>query len=178
MTQADPDAIPADPPVESAQADPEPQVRLAPGDLAPDFTLSDDTGAQVSLSGLRGQRVVLYAYPKAMTPGCTTQACDFRDSLDALAAAGIVVLGISPDSPAALARFRARDQLTFPLLSDPDRSVLRSYGAWGTKMMYGKATTGVIRSTWVIDEQGRIEVAMYNVRAKGHVAKLRGELGV
>jgi peroxiredoxin Q/BCP len=170
MTNADP--------APSTQADTETPIRLVPGDLAPDFTLTDDTGAAVSLSALRGQRVVLYAYPKAMTPGCTTQACDFRDSLDALAAAGIVVLGISPDSPAALARFRARDLLTFPLLSDPDHAVLRSYGAWGTKMMYGKATTGVIRSTWVIDPDGRIELAMYNVRAKGHVAKLRGELGV
>jgi peroxiredoxin Q/BCP len=153
-------------------------VRLVPGDLAPTFTLPDDTGTPISLESMRGQRVVLYAYPKAMTPGCTTQACDFRDSLQALAAAGIVVLGLSPDSPAALARFRARDQLTFPLLSDPDKEVLRAYGAWGTKMMYGRATTGVIRSTWVIDPQGRIEIAMYNVRASGHVAKLRRELGV
>lgn len=163
------------PPVQS-EADQ--QVRLTPGDLAPDFTLLDDTGAPVSLSDLRGKRVVLYAYPKAMTPGCTTQACDFRDSLDSLAAAGIVVLGVSPDSPEALAKFRARDNLTFPLLSDPNKDVLRAYGAWGAKSMYGKTTTGVIRSTWVIDPQGRIQSAMYNVRAKGHVAKLRQELGV
>lgn len=164
-----------EPPV---QPQPDQQVRLAPGDQAPDFTLLDDTETPISLASLRGKRVVLYAYPKAMTPGCTTQACDFRDSLDSLAAAGIAVLGISPDTPAALAKFRARDQLTFPLLSDPDKVVLRAYGAWGTKSMYGKTTTGVIRSTWVIDPQGRIESAMYNVQAKGHVAKLRRELGV
>lgn len=168
---------PAQPePSKSEQAPTE--VRLQPGDPAPDFNLTDDQGKTVSLSDFRGQRVVLYAYPKAMTPGCTTQACDFRDSLDALAAAGVVVLGISPDSPAALAKFRERDHLTFPLLSDPDKKVLSAYGAWGTKMMYGKATVGVIRSTWVIDAEGRIERAMYNVRAKGHVAKLRSELGV
>jgi peroxiredoxin Q/BCP len=113
-----------------------------------------------------------------MTPGCTAQACDFRDSLDALAAAGITVVGISPDSPEKLAKFRAKEGLTFPLVSDPDRAVLTAYAAFGEKQMYGKTVVGVIRSTFVIDAEGRIEVAQYNVRAKGHVAKLRGELGV
>jgi peroxiredoxin Q/BCP len=153
-------------------------MRLQPGDPAPDFDLADDTGARLRLAELRGQRVVLYAYPAAMTPGCTTQACDFRDSLDALAAAGITVVGISPDSPEKLAKFRAKEGLTFPLVSDPDKAVLTAYGAFGEKQMYGKTVTGVIRSTFVIDSEGRIEVAQYNVRAKGHVAKLRGELGV
>lgn len=153
-------------------------VRLQPGDPAPAFDLADDTGGRIRLADLRGQRVVLYAYPAAMTPGCTTQACDFRDSLDALAAAGITVVGISPDSPEKLARFRAKEGLTFPLASDPDRAVLTAYGAFGEKTMYGKVVQGVIRSTFVIDAEGRIERAMYNVRAKGHVAKLRGELGV
>lgn len=153
-------------------------VQLAPGDPAPDFDLADDAGGRIRLSDLRGRRVVLYAYPAAMTPGCTTQACDFRDSLDALAAAGITVVGISPDQPATLARFRERDGLTFPLASDPDREVLTAYGAYGEKSMYGKVVTGVIRSTFVIDAEGRIERAMYNVKAKGHVAKLRTDLGL
>jgi peroxiredoxin Q/BCP len=153
-------------------------VRLEPGDTAPDFDLADDTGGRIRLADLRGSRIVLYAYPAAMTPGCTTQACDFRDSLDALAAAGITVIGISPDSPEKLARFRAQEGLTFPLASDPDRAVLTAYGAFGEKTMYGKVVTGIIRSTFVIDPEGRIERAMYNVRAKGHVAKLRGELGL
>lgn len=156
---------------------PEP-IRLAPGDLAPPFTLTDDTGKQVSLADFVGQRVVLYAYPKAMTPGCTTQACDFRDSLSALAAAGVAVIGISPDAPAALARFRERDQLTFPLVSDPDRAVLSAYGAYGTKKMYGKEVQGVIRSTWIIGPDGLVEQAMYNVKATGHVAKVRSALGL
>jgi peroxiredoxin Q/BCP len=153
-------------------------VRLQPGDPAPEFDLADDAGGRIRLADLRGQRVVLYAYPAAMTPGCTTQACDFRDSLDALAAAGITVIGLSPDSPEKLAKFRAKEGLTFPLASDPDRAVLTAYGAFGEKTMYGKVVQGVIRSTFVIDAEGRIERAMYNVKAKGHVAKLRGELGV
>ena len=153
-------------------------ARLQPGDLAPDFDLADDQGNRVRLAELRGRRVVLYAYPAAMTPGCTTEACDFRDSLDALAAAGIAVVGISPDSPEKLAAFRARDALTFPLVSDPDKAVLTAYGAFGEKTMYGRTVTGVIRSSFVIDPEGRIERAMYNVRATGHVAKLRRELGI
>jgi peroxiredoxin Q/BCP len=153
-------------------------TRLEPGDDAPDFDLADDDGGRVRLADLRGQRVVLYAYPAAMTPGCTTQACDFRDSLDALAAAGITVVGISPDTPEKLATFRARDHLTFPLASDPDKAVLTAYGAFGEKSLYGKTVVGVIRSTFVIDASGRIERAMYNVKATGHVAKLRRELGI
>jgi peroxiredoxin Q/BCP len=153
-------------------------TRLAPGDEAPDFALPTDAGATLRLSDLRGRRVVLYAYPAAMTPGCTTQACDFRDSLSSLHAAGIEVVGISPDSPAKLAEFRERDGLTFPLVSDPDKSVLTSYGAYGEKQNYGRTVTGVIRSTFVIDAEGRIEQALYNVKATGHVAKLRRELGV
>ena len=153
-------------------------TRLAPGDRAPDFDLADDAGGRIRLSDLRGQRVVVYAYPAAMTPGCTTQACDFRDSLDALDAAGLNVVGISPDSPEKLAAFRAAEGLTFPLASDPDKVVLTAYGAYGEKKLYGKTVVGVIRSTFVIDAEGIIERAMYNVRATGHVAKLRRELGV
>lgn len=152
--------------------------RLTPGDPAPDFELSDDSGNAVHLAGLRGQRVVLYAYPAAMTPGCTRQACDFRDSLDSLKAAGLTVIGISPDKPEKLAKFRERESLTFPLVSDPDKSVLSSYGAFGEKTMYGKTVTGVIRSTFVIDADGKIEKAQYNVKATGHVAKLRRDLGI
>ena len=122
--------------------------------------------------------MVVYFYPAAMTPGCTTQACDFRDSLDSLAAAGVTVLGISPDKPEKLAKFRARDAITFPLLSDPDRTVLEAYGAYGEKMMYGKKVTGVIRSTFVVGADGNLELAQYNVKATGHVAKLRRDLGL
>ena len=131
-----------------------------------------------SLADLRGRRVVLYAYPAAMTPGCTTQACDFRDSLSSLNAAGVEVVGISPDPPEKLAKFRARDGLTFPLVSDPDKAVLTAYGAYGEKQNYGRTVMGVIRSTFVIDAEGRIERAMYNVKATGHVAKLRRDLGL
>jgi peroxiredoxin Q/BCP len=158
--------------------DAKPSNRLKPGDPAPDFTLPTDSGDRLSLHDLRGRKVVLYAYPAAMTPGCTTQACDFRDSLNSLAAAGYQVVGVSPDPVAKLARFRERDALTFPLLSDVDRTVLSAYGAYGEKQNYGRTVTGVIRSTFVIDESGRIEKAMYNVRAAGHVAKLRRELGI
>ncbi len=153
-------------------------TRLEPGDKAPDFTLLDDTGATVTLKDFRGERVVLYVYPAAMTPGCTKQACDFRDSLDALAAAGITVLGLSPDKPEKLAKFRERDALTFPLLSDPDKKVLEAYGAYGEKKLYGKTVVGVIRSTFVIDAKGRIEQAQYAVKATGHVARLRRDLGI
>ncbi|MDQ4006474.1 MAG: thioredoxin-dependent thiol peroxidase [Actinomycetota bacterium] len=152
--------------------------RLEPGDAAPDFSLSDDTGATVSLGDFAGRKVVVYFYPAAMTPGCTTQACDFTDSLDALQAAGVSVVGISPDKPEQLAKFRANDALTITLLSDADKSVLQAYGAYGEKKMYGKTVQGVIRSTFVVDEDGRIERAMYNVKATGHVAKLRREMGV
>ncbi|BFU46715.1 thioredoxin-dependent thiol peroxidase [Krasilnikovia sp. MM14-A1004] len=153
-------------------------ARLAPGDPAPDFTLPTDTGESLSLKDLRGRRVVLYAYPAAMTPGCTTQACDFRDSMASLKGAGYEVVGISPDTPAKLAKFRERDAITFPLVGDQDKSVLTAYGAYGEKQLYGKTVTGVIRSTFVIDEQGRIERALYNVKATGHVAKLRRDLGI
>jgi len=153
-------------------------TRLSPGDEAPAFTLPDADGKDVSLSDFRGRKVVVYFYPAAMTPGCTKQACDFRDNLAELSDAGFVVLGISPDKPAQLAKFRDRDALTFPLLSDQSRSVLTAYGAFGEKTMYGKTVTGVIRSTFVVDEDGRVETAQYNVKATGHVAKLRRELGV
>jgi peroxiredoxin Q/BCP len=153
-------------------------ARLAPGDPAPEFTLSSDRGEPLSLADLRGRKVILYAYPAAMTPGCTTQACDFRDSLGALTAAGYQVVGLSPDPPERLAEFRDRDGLTFPLLSDPDKTVLSAYGAWGEKNNYGRTVTGVIRSTFVIDERGTVEQAHYNVKATGHVAKLRRELGL
>jgi thioredoxin-dependent peroxiredoxin len=151
--------------------------RLEPGDTAPDFTLSDADGHPVALSSFRGQRVIVYFYPAAMTPGCTKEACDFRDNLAELNGQGIQVLGISPDQPAKLARFRDKEGLTFPLLSDPDRAVLEAYGAYGEKKLYGKATVGVIRSTFVIDADGKIEKAMYGVRATGHVARLLTEVG-
>jgi thioredoxin-dependent peroxiredoxin len=154
------------------------ETRLSAGDQAPEFTLTDDTGQQVSLVDLRGGKVIVYFYPAAMTPGCTTQACDFTDSLESLQGAGYTVLGISPDKPEKLAKFRERDALTLRLLSDPDRSVLSAYGAFGEKKMYGKTVQGVIRSTFVIDEEGRIELAQYNVKATGHVAKLRRDLGL
>ncbi|GIF06734.1 thioredoxin-dependent thiol peroxidase [Actinoplanes siamensis] len=153
-------------------------VRLSAGDAAPGFTLPTDTGESLSLSDLRGRKVVLYAYPAAMTPGCTKQACDFRDSLASLQAAGYEVVGISPDKPAKLATFRERDAITFPLVSDEDKSVLTAYGAFGEKQLYGKTVTGVIRSTFVIDENGAVERALYNVKATGHVAKLRRDLGL
>jgi peroxiredoxin Q/BCP len=152
--------------------------RLSPGDTAPAFTLTSDTGESVSLEELRGKKVIVYFYPAAMTPGCTKQACDFTDSLASLKAAGYEVLGISPDKPEKLAKFRERDSLTITLLSDPDRSVMKSYGAYGLKKLYGKEVEGVIRSTFVVDESGRIELAQYAVKATGHVAKLRRDLGL
>lgn len=152
--------------------------RLSPGDTAPDFALTDQDGKKHKLKDFRGSTVILYAYPAAMTPGCTKQACDFRDNLARLTDAGYVVLGISPDSEAKLAKFRDRDALTFPLLSDPDKSVLTAYGAFGEKMMYGKTVTGVIRSTFVIDPKGKIAIAQYGVKATGHVERLLRELGV
>ena len=153
-------------------------TRLAPGDPAPDFTLPADDGDEVSLADLRGKKVIVYFYPAAMTPGCTTQACDFTDSLESLRGAGYEVLGISPDAPAKLARFREKDGLTIRLLSDADKSVMTAYGAFGEKKLYGKVVNGVIRSTFVVDEEGRIELAQYNVKATGHVAKLRRDLAL
>ena len=153
-------------------------ARLSPGDTAPDFTLTSDTGEEVTLSSLRGRKVIVYFYPAAMTPGCTKQACDFTDSLDSLRGAGYEVLGISPDKPEKLAKFRERDALTITLLSDADRSVMNAYGAFGEKKLYGKTVEGVLRSTFVVDEQGKIALAQYNVKATGHVAKLRRDLGI
>ena len=145
---------------------------------APDFSLRDQDGQRVSLADLRGRKTVLYFYPAAMTPGCTTQACDFRDSIASLEGAGYQVVGVSRDEPAKLAAFRERDGLTFPLLSDPDHAVHDAYGAWGEKTNYGKVIEGVLRSTFVIDEDGAISLAQYNVKATGHVARLRRLLGV
>ncbi|MEG9248657.1 thioredoxin-dependent thiol peroxidase [Arthrobacter sp. Soc17.1.1.1] len=152
--------------------------RLAAGDRAPDFTLSDAEGNQVSLSSLRGGDIVVYFYPAAATPGCTTEACDFRDNLASLGAAGYRVLGISPDPVGKLAAFSEQESLTFPLLSDEDHAVAEAYGAWGEKKNYGRTYEGLIRSTVVVDAEGRVALAQYNVRATGHVAKLRRDLGI
>lgn len=152
--------------------------RLQPGDQAPPFALQDDTGSEVSLESLRGRKVIVYFYPAAMTPGCTKQACDFSDSLEQLQGQGYEVVGISPDQPEKLARFRERDNLTITLLSDPDKAVMTSYGAFGEKKLYGKVVQGVIRSTFVVDEEGKVEHAMYNVKATGHVAKIQRDLGL
>ena len=151
--------------------------RLAPGDPAPDFTLPDADGHPVSLSSFRGQRVIVYFYPAALTPGCTKEACDFRDNLSDLNAQSVAVLGISPDQPSKLAKFRDKEGLNFPLLSDPDHAVLEAYGAYGEKVLYGKPTVGVIRSTFVIAPDGTIEQAMYGVKATGHVARLLTQIG-
>ena len=152
--------------------------RLHIGAAAPQFQLTDDAGRDFLLSQLRGHRVIVYFYPAAMTPGCTKQACDFTESLDSVQAHGYTVIGISPDKPEKLAKFRERDHLTITLLSDPDKSVMKEWGAFGEKMLYGKKVTGVIRSTFVVDEEGKIEHAWYNVKATGHVAKLRRDLGL
>lgn len=152
--------------------------RLSAGDPAPDFTLADSEGKKVSLSDFRGRRVVVYFYPAAMTPGCTKQACDFRDNLGELNEAGYQVLGVSPDKPEKLAKFVEKEGLTFPLLSDPEKSVLREWGAFGEKKNYGRVVQGVIRSTFVIDPEGKVEKALYNVRATGHVAKLLKDLKI
>jgi len=153
-------------------------TRLQPGDTAPDFTLPDADGKPVSLTDFRGRRVIVYFYPAAGTPGCTAEACDFRDNLAELNDAGVDVLGISPDAPVKLAAFRDEEGLTFPLLSDVDRTTLTAWGAFGEKQMYGKTVRGVIRSTFLVDAEGTIEEALYNVRAAGHVAKLRRDLKV
>jgi len=154
------------------------RVILEPGQPAPDFSLQDQHGDTVSLESLRGSRVVLFVYPAAMTPGCTTEACDFRDSIEPLKAAGYRVLGLSPDDPAKQRRFDEQEGLGYPLLSDPTRETLVAYGAFGEKKNYGRVVEGVIRSTFVIDEAGRIEHALYNVKATGHAARVRKLLGV
>ncbi|QRP47518.1 thioredoxin-dependent thiol peroxidase [Amycolatopsis sp. FDAARGOS 1241] len=154
------------------------EQRLSTGDAAPDFTLPDSTGKDVSLSDFRGQAVVVYFYPAAMTPGCTKQACDFRDNLAEFNDAGYQVLGISPDKPEKLAKFVEKEQLTFPLLSDPDKKVLTAWGAFGEKKNYGRVVQGVIRSTFIVDAEGKVAKALYNVRATGHVAKLIRDLGL
>lgn len=154
------------------------QQRLQPGDLAPEFKLPDADGALVSLSSFRGRRVIVYFYPAAMTPGCTKEAVGFRDNVATLEAAGVAVLGISPDKPAKLARFRERDSLNFPLLADPEATTLKAYGAYGEKKLYGKTTIGVIRSTFIIDADGKVEKAFYNVKATGHVERILRELDV
>jgi thioredoxin-dependent peroxiredoxin len=150
--------------------------KLTPGDTAPGFTLKDATGADVSLSDYRGRNTIVYFYPAAATPGCTKQACDFRDSLASLQAAGYEVLGISPDPVRKLASFADAQGLTFPLLSDEDHAVAEAYAAWGEKKNYGRTYEGLIRSTVVVDPDGKVAVAQYNVRATGHVAKLRKDL--
>jgi thioredoxin-dependent peroxiredoxin len=139
--------------------------RLDVGDNGPAFSLPDADGNTVSLADYRGRKVIVYFYPAASTPGCTKQACDFRDNLSELSDAGLDVIGISPDKPEKLAKFRDKEQLTFPLLSDPDRKVLTAWGAYGEKKMYGKSVQGVIRSTFVVDEKGKVEVAQYNIKA-------------
>jgi peroxiredoxin Q/BCP len=155
-----------------------PATRLSPGDPAPDFTLPDAEGKQVSLADHRGRRVIVYCYPAALTPGCTTQAVDFTEAAGDLAQAGLDIIGISPDEPEKLMRFRDKEKLGITLVSDPEKKVLRAYGAYGPKKLYGKEVIGVIRSTFIVDAEGRIESASYNVKATGHVAKLRRELGL
>ncbi|ASN20794.1 thioredoxin-dependent thiol peroxidase [Arthrobacter sp. YN] len=150
--------------------------RLIPGDVAPNFTLPDETGKSVSLSDFQGRNTIVYFYPAASTPGCTKEACDFRDTLASLQAAGYDVIGVSPDPVKALAKFAAEEQLTFPLLSDEDHAVADAYAAWGEKKNYGKTYMGLIRSTIVVDPEGKVSLAQYNVRATGHVAKLRRDL--
>ena len=152
--------------------------RLSPGDPAPDFTLADAEGKPVSLAGYRGRRVIVYCYPAALTPGCTTQAVDFTEAAGDLAAAGLDIIGISPDPPEKLLRFREKEKLGITLVSDPDKATLKAYGAFGPKKLYGKEVVGVIRSTFIVDAEGRIENASYNVKATGHVAKLRRDLGL
>lgn len=154
------------------------KVVLEAGDTAPEFSLVDQHGETRSLADYRGKRVVLFVYPAAMTPGCTKEACDFRDSIEPLRAAGYEVLGLSPDTPEKQAKFAERDGLDYPLLSDPERDVLTAYGAYGEKKLYGKLVKGVIRSTFVIDEEGHIDTAQYNVKATGHVGRIRKLLGI
>lgn len=152
--------------------------RLEAGSTAPSFTLDDQDGAPVSLADHAGGKVIVYFYPAASTPGCTTEACDFRDNINSLKSAGYQVLGVSKDAPDALRRFRDEQGLNFPLLSDPGLEVHRAYGAWGEKSMYGKTVTGTIRSTFVVDEDGRVQLPLYNVKATGHVSSLRKKLAI
>lgn len=151
-------------------------TRLEPGDSAPSFTLRDHDGVERSLDDYAGRKLVIYFYPRAFTPGCTTQACDFRDNYQAFSAKGFEVIGVSPDEPGKLAEFRDEHDLPFPLLADPEHEVAERYGAWGTKTMYGKTREGLIRSTIVIDEAGTVTDAMYNVRARGHVERVGSDL--
>ncbi|WP_406139589.1 thioredoxin-dependent thiol peroxidase [Streptomyces sp. NBC_01089] len=152
--------------------------RLQPGDTAPDFTLPDADGNEISLSAHRGRKVIVYFYPAALTPGCTKQACDFTDNLEFLAGAGYDVIGVSPDKPEKLAKFREQESLKVTLVGDPAKETLAAYGAFGEKKLYGKTVTGVIRSTVVVDENGKVEHAFYNVKATGHVAKIIKDLGL
>lgn len=152
--------------------------RLQPGDPAPDFALPDADGKRVSLADHRGRKVIVYFYPAALTPGCTKQACDFTDNLDLLAGKGYDVIGVSPDKPEKLAKFRDKEELRVTLVGDPEKETLTAYGAFGEKKLYGKTVTGVIRSTVVVDEDGKVERALYNVKATGHVAKLIKDLGL
>ncbi|WP_406169627.1 thioredoxin-dependent thiol peroxidase [Streptomyces sp. NBC_00996] len=152
--------------------------RLQPGDTAPAFTLPDADGNEVSLADHKGRKVIVYFYPAALTPGCTKQACDFTDNLDVLASAGYDVIGVSPDKPEKLAKFREKENLKVTLVGDPDTAVIEAYGAYGEKKNYGKTYVGVIRSTIVVDEEGKVERALYNVKATGHVAKVIKDLGV
>ena len=152
--------------------------RLEVGDVAPEFELLNAQGETVKLSDFAGSKVIVYFYPKAMTPGCTTQACDFRDNLEALKGAGYQVVGISPDKPESLQKFTDKEGLSFTLLSDPDKTVLEEWGAFGEKKNYGKVVRGVIRSTVVVDESGKVELAKYNVKATGHVARILKEVGL
>lgn len=155
--------------------------RLDVGATAPTFSLPTADGGTITLAdelARADKGVIVYFYPAASTPGCTTEACDFRDSLASLTAHGYAVIGISPDEPAKLARFVEEEHLTFPLASDPDHGVLEAYGAWGEKMNYGKSYVGVVRSTVVVDPDGAVALAQYNVKATGHVAKLRRDLGI
>ena len=153
-------------------------TRLQPGDTAPDFTLANDAGQEVSLSDFKDQKVIVYFYPAALTPGCTKQACDFTDNLELLAGAGYDVIGVSPDAPEKLAKFRDKENLRITLLADPEKTVTEAYGAYGEKKNYGKTYMGVIRSTIIVDEEGKVEHALYNVRATGHVAKIIKDLGI
>ncbi|MFH9133223.1 thioredoxin-dependent thiol peroxidase [Streptomyces sp. NPDC017524] len=152
--------------------------RLKPGDTAPAFTLPDADGNEVSLADHKGRKVIVYFYPAALTPGCTKQACDFTDNLDLLTSAGYDVIGVSPDKPEKLAKFRDTENLKVTLVGDPAKETLEAYGAFGEKKLYGKVVTGVIRSTVVVGEDGTIEHAFYNVKATGHVAKIIRDLGI